>query len=150
MPELPEIEIAVRRIEAAAGGAEIESAMAPGMNTMKTFDPPLDSLAGRKLESARRRGKLIMLGFGEHTILMHLMQGGRIQLHDKRASMRDRTARRCSCASPTAASCACASSAPSSARGRSSCRPTPSRPTPTTRSSDRRPARRPSTRSGRR
>ncbi len=90
---MPEIEIAVRRIEAAAGGVEIESAMAPGMNTMKTFDPPLDSLAGRRLESARRRGKLIKLGFGEHTVLMHLMQGGRIQLHDKRASMRDRTAR---------------------------------------------------------
>ncbi|MBA3302186.1 MAG: DNA-formamidopyrimidine glycosylase [Thermoleophilaceae bacterium] len=93
MPELPEIEIAVRRIEAAVAGIKIESAMAPGMNTMKTFDPPLHSLAGRELESAHRRGKLIMLGFGEHTLLMHLMQGGRIQLHDKRASMRDRTAR---------------------------------------------------------
>lgn len=93
MPELPEIEIAVRRIGAAAGGRTVESVLAPGMVTMKTFDPPLDALAGRTLDAARRRGKLIMLDLGDLTLLMHLMQGGRMQLHDKRASLRDRTAR---------------------------------------------------------
>jgi formamidopyrimidine-DNA glycosylase len=94
MPELPEIEFTVRRIEQSAGGRKIESALAPGMNTMKTFDPPLDALAGRTFESAGRRGKLIKLNFsGSLTLLIHLMQGGRLQLHDKRASMRDRSAR---------------------------------------------------------
>jgi len=43
MPELPEVEIAVRRI-----GAVVESALAPGMNVMKTFEPALDELVGKQ------------------------------------------------------------------------------------------------------
>ena len=46
MPELPEVEITARRLSRAAAGATIESALAPGMVTMKTFDPPLDAIAG--------------------------------------------------------------------------------------------------------
>ena len=46
MPELPEVEITVRRLDVGAGRGEVESALAPGMNVMKTFDPPLEALAG--------------------------------------------------------------------------------------------------------
>src|SRR5687768_15942329 len=46
VPELPEVEITARRLDRAVAKAEIKSALAPGMNTMKTFDPPLDSLEG--------------------------------------------------------------------------------------------------------
>ncbi len=46
MPELPEVEITARRLDAAVAGAEVESVLAPGMNVMKTFDPPLEELAG--------------------------------------------------------------------------------------------------------
>jgi len=49
MPELPEVEITARRLSSALEGAEVESALAPGMVTMKTFDPPLDALAGGAL-----------------------------------------------------------------------------------------------------
>ena len=49
MPELPEVEIVARRLDAALGGATVESALAPGMNVMKTFEPPLEALAGREL-----------------------------------------------------------------------------------------------------
>ena len=45
MPELPEVEITARRLNTALAGAEVESALAPGMNVMKTFDPPLEALA---------------------------------------------------------------------------------------------------------
>ena len=41
MPELPEVEIVARRLDSELAGAEIESALAPGMNVMKTFEPPL-------------------------------------------------------------------------------------------------------------
>ena len=47
MPELPEVEIVTRRLDAALAGSEVESALAPGMNVMKTFDPPLAELEGR-------------------------------------------------------------------------------------------------------
>ena len=42
MPELPEVEITARRLGAALAGARVESALAPGINALKTFDPPLD------------------------------------------------------------------------------------------------------------
>ena len=93
MPELPEVEIAARRLTRAAAGARVESAMAPGMVTMKTFDPPLDALAGSTLEGVTRRGKLFVVGFGELSLLVHLMSAGRLQLWDKRASLRDRASR---------------------------------------------------------
>jgi len=93
MPELPEVEITARRLTAAAAGATVESALAPGMVTMKTYDPPLDVLAGRALDGVARRGKLFLVGFGDLTLLVHLMSAGRLQLWDKRASLRDKASR---------------------------------------------------------
>src|SRR5436305_535800 len=54
VPELPEVEITARRLNATLAGAPVESAFAPGMVTMKTFDPPLDSLAGRTIAGIGR------------------------------------------------------------------------------------------------
>src|SRR3954467_11146078 len=94
MPELPEVEITARRIGAAVAGAQVESATAPGLNALKTFDPPLDSLTGRGVASVGRRGKHLVVGFeGDLFLLVHLMSAGRLQLYDKRASLRDRTSR---------------------------------------------------------
>ena len=93
MPELPEVEIAARRLTRAAAGAQIESAMAPGMVTMKTFDPPLDALTGRSIDGVRRIGKMLAIEAGDLTLLVHLMSAGRLQLWDKRASLRDRASR---------------------------------------------------------
>jgi formamidopyrimidine-DNA glycosylase len=93
MPELPEVEITARRLSRAAAGAEIESALAPGMVTMKTFDPRLDALAGRTIAAVRRIGKMLVIDTGELVVLVHLMSAGRLQLWDTRASLRDRTAR---------------------------------------------------------
>ena len=93
MPELPEVEIAARRLDAALAGARVESALAPGMVTMKTFDPPLDALAGRTIERVRRIGKMPVVEFGELALLVHLMSAGRFQLFPERASLRDKRSR---------------------------------------------------------
>jgi len=93
MPELPEVEIAVRRLNSALAGATIESALAPGMVTMKTFDPPLSALAGRTITRVRRIGKMPVVEAGDLSLLVHLMSAGRLQLWDKRASPRDRASR---------------------------------------------------------
>jgi formamidopyrimidine-DNA glycosylase len=93
MPELPEVEITARRLDRALGGAEVESALATGMVTMKTFDPPLDALAGEPISGVRRRGKMLVVEAGELALQMHLMSAGRLQLFDKRASLRDRSSR---------------------------------------------------------
>jgi formamidopyrimidine-DNA glycosylase len=94
MPELPEVEITARRLDAALRGATIESAQAPGINALKTFDPPLAALAGRTIEGVGRRGKQLVVEVGGGlVILVHLMSAGRLQLYDKRAGPRDRTSR---------------------------------------------------------
>jgi formamidopyrimidine-DNA glycosylase len=93
MPELPEVEITARRLDAALEGARVESALAPGMVTMKTFDPPLEALAGATVGGVRRRGKMLVVEVGDLALLVHLMSAGRLQLFDKRASLRDKASR---------------------------------------------------------
>src|SRR5450432_2372203 len=94
MPELPEVEITARRIGAATVGARIESVLTPGINALRTFDPPLHSIEGRTLTGIGRHGKLFDVGVeGDLQLLIHLMSAGRLQLFDTRASLRDRTSR---------------------------------------------------------
>jgi formamidopyrimidine-DNA glycosylase len=94
MPELPEVEITARRLDEALRGAEIVSALAPGVKAMRTFDPPLSALEGRSIERVGRRGKHLLVEVsGGLVLLIHLMSAGRLQLYGRRAGPRDRTSR---------------------------------------------------------
>jgi formamidopyrimidine-DNA glycosylase len=94
MPELPEVEITARLLDGALKEAQIESATAPGINALKTFDPPLEQLVGERVEGVRRRGKHLIIDVsGELVLLIHLMSAGRLQLYEKLAGPRDRTSR---------------------------------------------------------
>ncbi|MFL5824006.1 MAG: DNA-formamidopyrimidine glycosylase family protein [Solirubrobacteraceae bacterium] len=93
MPELPEVEITSRLIDRAVSGAEVESVAAPGVNALKTFDPPLSALEGRRIDGVGRRGKLFTIKLDDLVLLIHLMSAGRLQVFDSRASLRDRTSR---------------------------------------------------------
>ena len=61
VPELPEMEITARRLAEALPGETIESILTPGLNVLKTFDPPLSALDGAAFTGVRRRGKLLLL-----------------------------------------------------------------------------------------
>ncbi|HET9119600.1 MAG TPA: DNA-formamidopyrimidine glycosylase family protein [Solirubrobacterales bacterium] len=101
MPELPEVETTARRLSSQLEGAEVESALAAGVATLKTFEPSLDALTGARIDGVRRIGKMLAVDFdpsptdgGEPlTLLIHLMSAGRLQLFEKRASLRDRRSR---------------------------------------------------------
>jgi formamidopyrimidine-DNA glycosylase len=93
MPELPEVEIVARRLDTAVKGTEVTSALAPGMNVMRTFEPPLDALAGREVTGVRRIGKMPVVEFGDLALLIHLMSAGRLRVFEKRASPKDRASR---------------------------------------------------------
>ncbi len=109
MPEVPEVEITARRLGASLAGVQVESALAPGMVAMKSVDPPLGVLASRRIAAVRRIGKMPVVDFDSLergpaaedgagsaeplALLVHLMSAGRLQVFDKRASLRDRTAR---------------------------------------------------------
>jgi formamidopyrimidine-DNA glycosylase len=100
MPELPEVEITARRLDAAVREVEVESALAPGMVALKSIDPPLAAVSGRRVSSVQRIGKMPIVEFSPNgeppvplAMLVHLMSAGRLQVFDKRASLRDRSAR---------------------------------------------------------
>ncbi len=112
MPELPEVEITARLLDGALRGARIESVLAPGINALKTYDPPLSVLGGATIAGVRRRGKNLIVDVagtgaggevptpgtsnppaGELALLIHLMSAGRLQLYQTRAGPRDRTSR---------------------------------------------------------
>jgi formamidopyrimidine-DNA glycosylase len=99
MPELPEVEITARLLDGALAGRRVESALAPGINALKTYDPPLSALEGRTIAGVRRRGKNLIVdidgeaGAERLALLIHLMSAGRLQLFDKPAGPRDRTSR---------------------------------------------------------
>jgi formamidopyrimidine-DNA glycosylase len=101
MPELPEVEITARRLSDSLAGTEVESALSPGMVAMKSIEPPLEALAGTRIGAVRRIGKMPVVEFepgpegeaGSLALLVHLMSAGRLQVFEKRASLRDRTAR---------------------------------------------------------
>jgi formamidopyrimidine-DNA glycosylase len=98
MPELPEVEITARRLGTALRDAEVEAALAPGMVALKSVDPPLAALEGRRIAGVRRVGKMPVVEFAGPdddpiAMLVHLMSAGRLQVFDKRASLRDRSSR---------------------------------------------------------
>ena len=99
MPELPEVEIAARRLDEALTGAQVDSALAPGMVALKSVRPPLDAIVGMKVHRVWRVGKMPVVEFGkssesgELALLVHMMSAGRLQLFDERAKLRDRSSR---------------------------------------------------------
>ena len=83
MPELPEVEAWVRELDPLVSRAPVERAGPAHIATVKTFDPPLHSLAGRRFAGARRRGKNLLLptAEGELVLRVHLMSAGRLRYH---------------------------------------------------------------------
>ena len=81
MPELPEIEAWVRELDAPVSVAPVERAGPAHVATLKTFDPPLRELEGRRFVGARRRGKNLLFptGDGELVLRVHLMSAGRLR-----------------------------------------------------------------------
>jgi formamidopyrimidine-DNA glycosylase len=83
MPELPEVEAWVRELAPLVALAPVEGAGPAHFATLKTFDPPLSALTGRRLAGAHRRGKNLLFptGDGELVLRVHLMSAGRLRYH---------------------------------------------------------------------
>jgi formamidopyrimidine-DNA glycosylase len=81
MPELPEVEAWRRALDDPVSAFPIEKAGPAHIATLKTFDPPLSALEGRRLAGARRRAKRLYFPTedGELVLLVHLMSAGRLR-----------------------------------------------------------------------
>ncbi len=81
MPELPEMEAWRRALDDPVSAFPIEQAGPAHIATLKTFDPPLAALEGRRLAGAERRAKRLLFPTddGELVLLVHLMTAGRLK-----------------------------------------------------------------------
>ncbi len=81
MPELPEMEAWRRQLDEPVSAFPIAKAGPAHVATLKTFDPPLSTLDGRRLAGARRRAKRLFFPTedGELVLLVHLMTAGRLR-----------------------------------------------------------------------
>jgi formamidopyrimidine-DNA glycosylase len=81
MPELPEIEAWRRALNDPVSAAPIVKAGPAHVATLKTIDPPLSTLEGRRLAGAERRAKRLLFPTedGELVVLVHLMTAGRLK-----------------------------------------------------------------------
>jgi formamidopyrimidine-DNA glycosylase len=81
MPELPEMEAWRRALDEPVSAFRISRAGPAHVATLKTYDPPLAALEGRRLAGARRRAKRLLFPTddGELVVLVHLMTAGRLK-----------------------------------------------------------------------
>ena len=80
MPELPEVHALAERLHEAEAGGVLHRVDLLQFSALKTFEPRLDSLAGRTLESVGTRGKYLVFDLDGPRLLVHLSQGGRVDL----------------------------------------------------------------------
>ncbi|MDB6043322.1 MAG: DNA-formamidopyrimidine glycosylase [Gammaproteobacteria bacterium] len=79
MPELPDITVYIEALEQRLRGARLESTRLTHPFLLRTFDPPISALHGRRVVGLRRVGKRIAIGFeGDYWLLVHLMIAGRL------------------------------------------------------------------------
>jgi formamidopyrimidine-DNA glycosylase len=81
VPEYPEMEAWRRQLDDAVSAFPIVKAGPAHIATLKTYDPPLTALEGRRLSGAERRAKRLMFPTedGELVVLVHLMTAGRLR-----------------------------------------------------------------------
>ncbi|MDP9020210.1 MAG: Fpg/Nei family DNA glycosylase [Actinomycetota bacterium] len=90
MPELPEMQALAERLHAAAAGAPLQALQPLSFSALKTVAPDPASLAGRTVHEVGRRGKYLVWSLGGPRLLIHLSQGGRVDLEDPPRSSRPR------------------------------------------------------------
>jgi formamidopyrimidine-DNA glycosylase len=91
MPEMPEVESLARWLDARTAGLTIEKVSVLAISALKTYDPPIDALVGRQVQSWGRVGKFLLCattpegepGGSPIYLCMHLARAGWIRWSDE-------------------------------------------------------------------
>jgi len=92
MPELPEVQALAERLTVAVEGAPLTAADLLSFSSLKTVTPRASELLGRRVDRVGRRGKYLVFALGGPRILVHLSQGGRVDVEDPPKSTKPRGA----------------------------------------------------------
>ncbi len=82
MPELPEVEALAGDLRGRLDGHAFARLLPVAISALKTYDPPVDSLAGLMVDGVRRHGKFLDLEAGGLHLVIHLARGGWLRWHD--------------------------------------------------------------------
>jgi formamidopyrimidine-DNA glycosylase len=92
VPELPEVQALAERLNDAVGGSSFAAADVLQFSSLKTVTPRASELVGKKVSGVGRRGKYLVFDLGGPRILVHLSQGGRVDVEDPPKTTRPRGA----------------------------------------------------------
>jgi formamidopyrimidine-DNA glycosylase len=85
VPELPDLEDYLAALRPRVVGARIRGVRITGISLLRTYDPPVEALIGRRVEAVRRLGKRLVFRVepagGEEPVfaVLHLMIAGRLR-----------------------------------------------------------------------
>jgi formamidopyrimidine-DNA glycosylase len=80
MPELPDVTVYVDAIARRVAGQPLTGYAIRNVFALRSVDPPLDALVGRRVHAVRRLGKRIVLDFDDDLhLVVHLMIAGRFR-----------------------------------------------------------------------
>ena len=91
MPELPDITVYLEALQQRIAGARLQHVDVLNAFLLRTADPPLSSVEGKKVTGLRRVGKRIVIELeGERFLVLHLMIAGRLHWRPSGAKGRGR------------------------------------------------------------
>jgi formamidopyrimidine-DNA glycosylase len=90
VPELPEVQALAERLTEVVGGSAFAGADLLQFSSLKTVTPRVSELAGRTVERIGRRGKYLVWELDGPRVLVHLSQGGRVDVEDPLKSTKPR------------------------------------------------------------
>ena len=83
MPELPEVEALAEFLRENAAGHTIDRVDVSAISALKTYDPPVSALHGRKITGAGRHGKFLDIHVdGDLHLVIHLARAGWLHYRD--------------------------------------------------------------------
>ena len=84
MPEYPDIVVYIERLRALVNGTKLEQIRISNPFLLRTANPALESIFGKKVEGIERMGKRMVFSLsGEYYLVLHLMISGRLQWHKR-------------------------------------------------------------------
>jgi len=93
VPELPEVQALAQWLDEHVRGQRVERCELGAIAALKTFDPPLGDLVGRRVASCGRRGKFLCFDVEGLWLVIHLARGGWVKWWDSLPATRARPSR---------------------------------------------------------
>ena len=87
MPELPDVTVYVEALEARIRGETLEHVRIASPFVLRSVDPPIGAVEGRRVAGVRRLGKRIVIALEDELyVVLHLMIAGRLRWKEGRAA----------------------------------------------------------------